>query len=240
MKQKELLSRLEELIQEGERVRASAKPILPGSTQMRVDRGLFMRWKTKCIAFLETSLEDTSYLRNFTENVRSRLLDSNINGLEVLRALKDDLANGYLDSFEEEKVNKSIVDNYVDEKRIEELQSIQNPKYDTVKLVKLCEELNKCYKNKCELAIVALVRTILNHVPPIFGESSFKEVANNYKWGRSNRNSIIRLQQSARDIADNHLHHSIRERESLPAMTQVNFIPELDVLLGEIVRKLKS
>lgn len=141
---------------------------------------------------------------------------------------------------------KLLSGNYVDKKRIEELRGLKNPKYDIVKLVKLCEELNKCYRNKCELAIAALVRTILNHVPPIFEKESFEKVANNYSWGKGKRKGeskkglMIDLEESARTIANIHLHQEIRETESLPTMTQVDFINKLDVLLEEIVRILKA
>lgn len=141
---------------------------------------------------------------------------------------------------------KSLSGNYVDKKRIEDLRGLKNPKYDIVKLVKFCEELNKCYKNKCEFAIAPLVRTILNHVPPIFEKQNFKEVANDYSWGKGKRKGeskkslMIDLEKSARKIADIHLHQEIRKKESLPAMTQVDFINKLDVLLEEIVRILKA
>jgi len=141
---------------------------------------------------------------------------------------------------------KSLSSNYVDKKRIEDLRNLKNPKYDIVKLVKLCEELNKCYKNKCELAIAALVRTILFHIPPIFEKENFTEVVNNHSWGKGKREGeskkklMISLNESARNIANIHLHQIIRKKESLPAMTQVDFINKLDVLLEEIVRILKA
>jgi len=136
--------------------------------------------------------------------------------------------------------------NYVDKKRIEELRSLKDPKYDIAKLVELCEELNKCYRNKCKLAIAALVRTILNHVPPIFNKENFEEVANNYSWGtgkrkgESKKHLMIALEESARKIADIHLHQKIRNKESLPTITQVDFRNNLDVLLEEIVRIIKA
>lgn len=44
------------------------------------------------------------------------------------------------------------------------------------------------------------------------------------------------LQNAARKIGDSHLHVQIRHSESLPEAQQVHFGPQLDVLLGEIVR----
>jgi hypothetical protein len=140
---------------------------------------------------------------------------------------------------EEQKVEPEAED-YVDKERIKELQSLEKPKYDTAMLVKLCEELNQNYKWKNYFAVGALLRTILHHVPPIFEMNKFEHVASNYGWGQSDKKSIMRLHQSAKNIADNLLHKQIRHKESLPKKTQVNFAPELDVLLEEIVIKLKS
>jgi len=46
--------------------------------------------------------------------------------------------------------------------------------------------------------------------------------------------------ESARTIADQHLHAAIRAREVIPAFPQVDFRAELDLLLAEIVRKLEA
>lgn len=149
-------------------------------------------------------------------------------------------------SIEEPKVEKLEGDNYVAEERIKAIASLPKDKFDTARLVKLCDELNKSYKNSCELAVAAMVRTILNHVPPIFEMENFEQVANNYSWGRgklkgkSKREVMIALEDTARNIADIHLHQEIRDTESLPTMTQVDFKNELDILLEEVVRILKS
>jgi hypothetical protein len=85
-----------------------------------------------------------------------------------------------------------------------------------------------------------LTRALLDHVPPIFGKQSFAEVANNYGGGgKSFRESMLHLERSARNIGDAHLHIQIRNSESLPTSTQVNFSNDIDVLLAEIVRVLR-
>jgi hypothetical protein len=127
---------------------------------------------------------------------------------------------------------------YIDLDRIEELRAISSTHLDLTKLIELCEEINTCYSNECYLAVAMLIRAVLDHVPPIFGHSSFGEVANNY-GGRSLKKSLQHLQNSSRNIADAHLHLPIRNKESLPNRTQVNFSNDLDVLLAEIVRVLK-
>ncbi len=132
---------------------------------------------------------------------------------------------------------------YVDPSRISELRAIKSARYDLTKLVDLCEELNSCYANECFLAVAMIVRTILNHVPPIFGFQTFKAVLENYGVGDRTfdalRRSMELLQTSSRNIADAHLHMVIRDKETLPNRVQVNFTNDLDFLLAEVVRILK-
>ena len=85
-----------------------------------------------------------------------------------------------------------------------------------------------------------LVRAVLDHVPPIFGQGSFAQVAANYAGGKSFKDVMNALEQTSRKIADSYLHGQIRNREALPTYIQVDFRAGLDVLLQEIVRLLKD
>ena len=136
------------------------------------------------------------------------------------------------------RVQQMTVIPYVDLDRIRELRAISSPSFDLTKLIRLCEEINICYTSECYLATAMLVRALVDHVPPVFRYKTFVEVANNY-GGKSLKKSLQNLQNSSRNIADAHLHLSIRSKESLPNKTQVNFSNNLDVLLAEIVRVLK-
>jgi hypothetical protein len=89
------------------------------------------------------------------------------------------------------------------------------------------------------LALAALVRTVLDHVPPVFGYKSFSEIANSHAGGKSFKESMNHLDSSARKIADQYLHAQVRNSEVLPNIVQVDFSNDLDVLLAEIVRVLK-
>jgi hypothetical protein len=74
----------------------------------------------------------------------------------------------------------------------------------------------------------------------ISGYGTFAAAANNCVGaGKSFKQSMQRLGNSSRRIADMYLHTQIRRSESLPTSTQVNFANDLDVLLGEIVRILR-
>lgn len=130
-------------------------------------------------------------------------------------------------------------DDYVDNKRIEELKNIVNQDFDLTRLIKLCEEINIAHQNDGFMSIAMIMRAIIDHIPPIFKVPSFAEVANNYGGSKSFNDSMKLLQRSLRRVADSHLHVQIRRRETLPAFTQVNFKADLDLLLSEIIRLLK-
>ena len=120
--------------------------------------------------------------------------------------------------------------------RLSELRHLPRTKWDFSRLIRLCEEVNISYANGCLMATAMLIRSITDHVPPIFGLRSFTEVANNYPGAQSFRASMKHLDQSLRNVADAHLHVQIRQSETLPTEPQVSFQADVDVLLSEIVR----
>jgi hypothetical protein len=128
---------------------------------------------------------------------------------------------------------------YVHPQRIEELSALRPKSVDLTKLLTILGEINVCHQNRCYFALAALVRTVLDHVPPVFGYKSFSEIANSHAGGKSFKESMNHLDSSARKIADQHLHAQVRNSEVLPNIVQVDFSNDLDVLLAEIVRVLK-
>lgn len=124
----------------------------------------------------------------------------------------------------------------VDPQRVEQLKGLRSEQFDFSKLIRLCEELNVAFATESYFATAMLTRAVVDHVPPIFGVRTFAEVANNYAGSQSFKASMKTLEQSSRNIADQHLHCQIRAAETIPTGTQVNFSNDLDVLLGEIVR----
>jgi hypothetical protein len=128
-------------------------------------------------------------------------------------------------------------DAYVDKSTIASLRQIRSSNFDLQRLIRLCDELNKCSTVSAFCATAALVRAIIDHVPPIFGARTFAEVANNLSE-KSVKASLLRLETSSRDISDSVLHQQVRKREVVPSRTQVNFSNDLEVLLREIIRRL--
>lgn len=147
--------------------------------------------------------------------------------------------NPFLIDQEKEKFrNQNIY--FINLARIDELKKLKTKKFDLIKLVKLCEELNNASSTKTAYSPTLLTRAIIDHIPPIFGCKNFSEVANSYSgWTKSSKKSMLTLDNSLRNIADNNIHSQIRQKEVLPTQTQTDFTPELDLLLSEIVRILK-
>lgn len=128
----------------------------------------------------------------------------------------------------------------ISESRLDELRALASSRFDFKKLIRLCEEINTAYGAECYFATAILTRAILDHVPPVFGFSTFAEVANNYGGGgQSFKQTMQHLENASRRVADAHLHMPIRNSETLPNQQQVNCGQQLDVLFAEIVRTVR-
>jgi len=126
------------------------------------------------------------------------------------------------------------VDPYVDLQRLAEIEAIQTSSFDLSKVVTLCRELNLAHANAATYSVIMLLRSILDHVPPIFGHQTFGQVASQI-GGKSKKTLLARLEETSRELANMHLHQQIRLKEPALTPTQVNFRSELDLLLAEVV-----
>jgi hypothetical protein len=129
---------------------------------------------------------------------------------------------------------------FIDPERLSQLRAAKTTDYDLSRLVRLCEEIDVAFAQGCYHAVAMLTRTILDHIPPIFGLKKFAEVANSYSGSRSFKEIAQHLDKACRKIADAHLHTQIRKTESLPTRTQVDERQRIDVLLAEVVRLLTA
>ncbi|MDD2732198.1 MAG: hypothetical protein PHI53_03325 [Candidatus Pacebacteria bacterium] len=127
---------------------------------------------------------------------------------------------------------------YVENSTILQLAEIKSEQFDLTRLIKLCKELNDNYSLGNYLSCGMILRSILDHIPPIFKMKSFEEVSSNY-GSRSFKDVVKPLQESTKKIADSYLHTQIRKKEILPTKTQISFQPNLDFLLQEIIRIIK-
>ena len=114
---------------------------------------------------------------------------------------------------------------FVAESRLGELRSLSSSQFDFKKLIRLCEELNTVYREGCYFATAMLTRGVLDHLPPLFGKTSFSEVANNYGGGgKSFKETMHHLENAARKVADAHLHMPIRKAKPCPRPSKF-FLP---------------
>lgn len=130
-------------------------------------------------------------------------------------------------------------DEFIDQARIQSLDNLENQKFDLKKLITICNELNSNWAVENYYTVGLLLRTIINHVPPIFDPTytTFGHVIANY-GSQSFKKSMEHLNISLRSIADSYTHDLIRKKEILPSKQQVDFRANIDVLLVEILRKL--
>lgn len=124
---------------------------------------------------------------------------------------------------------------FVSPTRIDELKGVRSAQYDVAKLIRICEELNHCWKGEAYFAVGVLTRVILDHIPPIFGFKNFSDVVARHPGGRSFKDATEHLDRSSRKIADGILHQQVRRKEVLPTDRQVDFSQSLDLLLSEVV-----
>lgn len=174
---------------------------------------------------LSTQTEKKDYLLTQKLEFTSRLNDEAVYAIDKLITILE----------EQDRINLL----YVDLSRINELKEISNSNWDTLRLVQLCDELNNAYKFKNYSSIPMIVRAIIDHVPPIFSASKFKDLIAKY-GSKSFKESMQHLDNSLRKIADSMMHSQIRNKEILPNHSQIDFRADLDVLLAEICRILKK
>lgn len=121
---------------------------------------------------------------------------------------------------------------------IEELRNTTTGAFDVTKLTGYCKEINSSFYHGNIVACSLLMRTVLNHVPPVFGRSSFSEVTANA--GKSLKENLEYLESGLRKLADLYAHQPIRKNEQYPTKSQVEpFRAQFEVLLHEVLGKLK-
>jgi len=122
---------------------------------------------------------------------------------------------------------------------ITRLEKLESSRVDVASLVRMCNEINSSYAHGNVLATALVMRTVLNHVPPVFGHDTFAQVVANV--GKSLKDSFEHLENGLRKIADFHTHRKIAAMESYPSAAQVEpFKPQFEVLLQQVEARLKS
>ena len=119
------------------------------------------------------------------------------------------------------------------------LEEVESSSMDVASLVRMCREINSSYSHGNILATALLMRTVLNHVPPVFGQETFEQVMANS--GKSLKDSFGHLENGLRKVADFHAHRKITSSESYPSAAQVEpFKPQFELLIQQVMARTKG
>lgn len=165
----------------------------------------------------------------------NQLIADNQNRQELSKPIESQSTDESQAKAEKLRLNFSA---YIDQARIDDLESIKDAVFDLKKLIQLCNELNSNWASENYYSVAFLSRCLIDHIPPIFGMENFSNVANSQQ--RSLRDQFIHLDMSTKKIADTLIHQQIRKVEVLPVANTVNSSRELDSLLIEVIRALKQ
>jgi hypothetical protein len=103
---------------------------------------------------------------------------------------------------------------YVSEDLIEDIkQQVVVGGWNVEKLVALLHELNDNFTRGNTYACHAVLRAVLDHVPPLYGCGTFEQVANNFPWSRTDKR-YAKLLLAFRTQGDDALHRMISRTAS--------------------------
>jgi hypothetical protein len=127
---------------------------------------------------------------------------------------------------------------YVDARVVKAIRACEGRgQFDVTKLLALVNELNDNYASMHTYASHALLRAVLDHVPPAFGYANFREVANNYPWKPTDKRYMKKLAEF-RDQADDALHRQISAKADLLSFEDMPSSVCVDRLLHECAERL--
>lgn len=131
-------------------------------------------------------------------------------------------------------------DLYFSKSKIDEFKNISNQNFDLSKIIRILEEVNICYQNECYLWVSSLLRMLLDHIPPTFWKPNFESVVAENNFSKSDKENMKHLLWSSKNISSWILHGQISWKEVLPNKTTIEFRPDFDILLKNIIIKLNN
>lgn len=127
---------------------------------------------------------------------------------------------------------------YVDERVIADIEAKDGSSAFSVgKLLDLIAELNDNCARASTYASHALLRAVLDRIPPILGLNGFAEVASSYPWGQTDKKYMKRLLEF-KNQADDALHRRISAKPCLLDFADMPPSIYVDRLLQECADKL--
>lgn len=129
----------------------------------------------------------------------------------------------------------TITPSYVTPEVAEKLvQTAKGKGYHTDKLEGIISELGDAVERSKAQSAHALTRALLDHIAPLFGHSTFAQVANNYAWSQTDKKRIQQLNTLFRFDADDSLHAPISKRNTAADMHSIGLIRRtINVILEE-------
>jgi hypothetical protein len=130
------------------------------------------------------------------------------------------------------------VASYVDKKLIVAIQARNaTSRWDCTKLLSLIQELNDNHARGNAYASHALLRSVIDHIPPILGFTGFAAVVNNFNWAQTDKRYMKKLLDFKLQ-GDDALHRQISEKTDLIAIEDLPPRAWLNRLLQECIDKL--
>ncbi|WP_459752929.1 hypothetical protein [Streptomyces sennicomposti] len=126
---------------------------------------------------------------------------------------------------------------YIDLDLLDDLdQAAQKTSWKVHKLIALCRELNDNYVAGNPYACAALIRAILDHIPPVFGHQDFKQVAAQHVFAvkRTDKAHAQRL-AAFKDIADDVMHRPVSATVPVISMSDLPEPARLNAVLQELL-----
>jgi hypothetical protein len=131
---------------------------------------------------------------------------------------------------------------YVDAGLIDDLEGVaKRTRWRVHKLIALCQELNDAFVVGNPYACAALIRAILDHIPPVFGHSDFKHIAAQHSFPvqRTDKAHAKNL-SDFKDIADDVMHRPIGPNVPVISMEDIPAPVRLNAILHELLRLLRK
>lgn len=127
---------------------------------------------------------------------------------------------------------------YVDEKVVAAIRAKEGQSnFDLTKLLALIDELNDNYAHRNTYASHALLRGLLDHIPPILGQPHFDAVASSYRWPQTDKKYMKQL-AAFRAQGDDALHRQISADADLLGFDDMPKSVCVDQLLLECAKRL--
>ena len=127
---------------------------------------------------------------------------------------------------------------YVDEEVVAAIRAKEGQsKFDLTKLLTLIDELNDNYAHRNTYGSHALLRGLLDHIPPILGQPHFDAVASSYRWPQTDKKYMKQL-AAFRAQGDDALHRQISADADLLGFDDMPKSVCVDQLLLECAKRL--